>query len=105
LYPNDIVVGHYYDVKKIKELINGTLVLVLVSGKLILRRIYVLKDKIVLRADHTNIEDKEYEIKDVKELWKIKYSFLKRVPEFKDDLENQISLLASELNKIKKQLK
>jgi hypothetical protein len=105
LYPNDIVVGHYYDVKRIKELINGTLVLVLVSGKLILRRIYVLKDKIVLRADHTNIEDKEYEIKDVKELWKIKYSFLKRVPEFKDDLENQISLLASELNKIKKQLK
>ena len=105
LYPNDVVVGHYYDVSRIKELINGTLVLVLVSDKLILRRIYVLKDKIVLRADHTNIEDKEFEIKDVKELWEIKYSFFKRVPEFKDDMENQISLLASELNKIKKQLK
>ena len=45
LYPNDVVIGHYHDVSRIKELINGTLVLVLVSGKLILRRIYVLKDK------------------------------------------------------------
>jgi len=105
LYPNDIVVGHYFPVNKIKELLNGTLVLVLVSGKLILRRIYVLKDKVVLRADHSNIEDKEFEKKNIKEIWKIKYSFFKRIPEFKDDLEDQLSILANELNKIKKQLK
>lgn len=105
LYPNDIVVGHYFPVNKIKELLNGTLVLVLVSGKLILRRIYVMKDKIVLRADHSNIEDKEFEKKDIKEIWKIKYSFFKRIPELKDDLEDQLSMLANELNKIKKQLK
>ena len=79
--------------------------LVLVSGKLILRRIYVLKDKVVLRADHSNIDDKEFEKKDIKEIWKIKYSFFKRIPELKDDLEDQLSLLANELNKIKKQLK
>ena len=105
LYPNDIVVGHYYPVNKIKELLNGTLVLVLVSGKLILRRIYVLKDKVVLRADHSNIDDKEFEKKDIKEIWKIKYSFFKRIPELKDDLEDKLSILANELNKIKKQLK
>jgi len=105
LYPNDIVVGHYYPVNKIKELLNGTLVLVLVSGRLILRRIYVLKDKVVLRADHSNIEDKEFLKKDITEIWKIKYSFFKRIPEVKDDLEDKLLLLANELNKIKQQLK
>ncbi len=104
-YPNDIVVGHYFPINKIKELVNGTLVLVMVTNKLILRRIYTLKNKIVLRADHSNIEDVEYELKDVKEIWEIKYSFFKRVPELKDDLEDQLSLLANELDKIKRQLK
>ena len=70
-----------------------------------MRRIYVMKDKVVLRADHSNIEDKEFEKKDIKEIWKIKYSFFKRIPELKDDLEDQLSMLANELNKIKKQLK
>lgn len=105
LYPNDVVVGHYFPINKIKDLLNGTLVLILISGKLILRRIYVLKDKVVLRADHSNIEDKEYLTKDIKEIWKIKYSFFKRIPEFKDDVEDQLSILANELNKIKNQLK
>jgi len=105
LFPNDIVVGHYFPASKLKELLNGTLVLVLVANKLILRRIYVLKDKIVLKADHSSIEDKEFEKKDIKEIWKIKYTFFKRLPEHKDDLEDKLSLLANELSKIKKQLK
>lgn len=104
LYPNDIVIGHYFPVNKIKELLNGTLVLVLVAGKLILRRIYVMKSKVVLRADHTNIEDKEFEKSDVLEIWKIKYVFYKRIPEYKDDLEDQLSLLANELSKIKRKI-
>ena len=104
LYPNDIVIGHYFPVNKIKELLNGTLVLVLVSGKLILRRIYVLKNKIVLRADHANIEDKEFGKKDIDEIWKIKYAFFKRIPDFKDDVEDQLSILANELNKIKRKI-
>jgi transcriptional regulator with XRE-family HTH domain len=104
LYPNDIVVGHYFPINKTKELLNGTLVLVLISEKLILRRIYVLKDKIVLRADHSNIEDKEFMKKDIKEIWKIKYSFFKRIPEFKDDLEDKVSLLANELSMIKRKI-
>ena len=104
LYPNDVVVGHYFPIENVKELLNGTLVLVLVEGKLILRRIYVLKNSIVLRADHVNIEDKEFDKKEIKEIWKIKYVFFKRIPEYKDDLEDQLLLLTSELAKIKKKI-
>lgn len=104
LYPNDIVVGHHFPVDKVKELLNGTLVLVLVGGKLILRRIYVLKDKVVLRADHSNIDDKEFEKKDIKEIWKIKYVFFKRLPDYKDDLEEQLLMLTNELTKIKRKI-
>ena len=104
LYPNDVVVGHYYPVDNIKELLNGTLVLVLVASKLVLRRIHVLKDTIVLRADHVNIEDKEFEKKDIKEIWKIKYVFFKRLPEYKDDLEEQLLMLTNELSKIKRKI-
>ncbi len=104
LFPNDIVIGHYYPTDKIKDLINGTLVLILVDQKLILRRIYVLKDKVVLKADHSNIEDKSFDKKDIQEIWKIKYVFYKRIPDYKDDIENQLSLLSEELNKIKKKM-
>lgn len=104
LFPNDIVIGHYFPIEKIKELLNGTLVLALVANKLIFRRIYVLKDTIVLKADHASIEDKEFEKKDIKEIWKIKYVFYKRLPEYKDNLEDQLSLLANELSKIKRKI-
>ncbi|MFD0962638.1 helix-turn-helix domain-containing protein [Pseudofulvibacter geojedonensis] len=104
LYPNDIVVGHYFPVNKIKELLNGTLVLVLVKGKLILRRLYLVKNTVVLRADHINIDDKEFDKKDIDEIWKIKYVFYKRIPDYKDDLEDQLSILANELSKIKRKI-
>lgn len=104
LYPNDIVVGHYFPVDKIQELLNGTLVLVLVKGKLILRRLYLVKNTVVLRADHVNIDDKEFDKKDIDEIWKIKYAFFKRIPDFKDDVEDQLSILANELNKIKRKI-
>ena len=104
LFPNDIVIGHHYPVNKTKELINGTLVLVLAEQKLILRRIYILKDQIVLKADHKNIEDKVFDRKDIQEIWKIKYAFYKRIPDYKDNIEDKLSLLSDELNKIKRQL-
>ncbi len=104
LFPNDIVIGHYFPVDKIKELINGTLVLILVDQKLILRRIYILKDKVVLKADHANIEDKSFDKKDIQEIWKIKYAFFKRIPDYKDDIENQLSILSKELTKLKRKI-
>ncbi len=104
LFPNDVVIGSSFPVSKLKELENGALVLVLVEDKLILRRAYVVKSKIVLRADHSSIEDKEFDKKGIKEIWKIKYVFYKRLPEVTDDLEDQMLLLTRELNKIKKRM-
>ena len=105
LFPNDIVIGHYYPLNKLKDLINGTLVLILVDQKLILRRAYVLKDQIVLKADHSNVEDKTFFIKDVQEIWKIKYVFYKRIPDLKDDIEDQLNLLSQEIDKLKRKMK
>jgi hypothetical protein len=104
LFPKDIVVGHEFPLTKIKELINGTLVLVLLSNKLILRRVYVLKEGIVLRADHNNIDDIVLNKKDIKEIWKIKYVFYKRIPEVHDALEERFLLLSEQLNELKKRI-
>ena len=43
LFPNDVVIGRYYPLNKIKDLINGTMVLALAHQKLILRRVYIVK--------------------------------------------------------------
>ena len=56
---------------------------------------------ILLRADHKNIEDKEYQFSDIKELWRIRYVFYKRVPEFGDLLEDKLLFLEKELVKLK----
>ncbi|NQY05217.1 MAG: transcriptional regulator, partial [Flavobacteriaceae bacterium] len=104
LFPKDIAVGHEYPVNKVKDLINGTLVLVLTSNKLILRRVYTTKEQIVLRADHINIDDIELNTKDIVEIWKIKYVFYKRIPDVNDELEQRLLLLSNELNAIKKKI-
>ncbi|WP_028887727.1 helix-turn-helix domain-containing protein [Tenacibaculum ovolyticum] len=104
LYPKDIVVGEFVPKEVIKKLNNGIVVLVLVEDALILRRLYVTKKEVVLRADHKNIEDKKYELKDVKELWRIRYVFFKRLPEFNDLLEEKMLFLEQEFTKLKNRL-
>lgn len=100
-YPKDVVVGDEYAIDKIKDLPNGTLVLVTTNDRLILRRIYNLKNDVVLRADHNNIEDITIDEASIKEIWRIKYVFFKRLPDFNDELEQRLLLLSSELQKIK----
>ena len=104
LYPKDIVVGEFVPKEVIKKLNNGIVVLVLVEDALILRRLYVAKKEVVLRADHKNIEDKKYELKDIKELWRIRYVFFKRLPEFNDLLEEKMLFLEQEFTKLKNSL-
>ena len=101
LFPKDIVVGEFVPLNVIKKLNNGELALVLVKDELVLRRLYITKKMIVLRADHKNIEDKEYQFSDIKELWRIRYVFYKRVPEFGDLLEDKLLFLEKELVKLK----
>ncbi|CAL2075680.1 helix-turn-helix transcriptional regulator [Tenacibaculum sp. 190524A02b] len=101
LYPKDIVIGEQVPLEIIPKLNNGDLALVLVEDQLILRRLYVTKKDIVLRADHKNIEDKCYKLSDVKELWRIRYVFFKRLPEFGDPIEEKLLLLEREFAKLK----
>ncbi|WP_420552761.1 helix-turn-helix domain-containing protein [Tenacibaculum aiptasiae] len=104
LFPKDVVVGEFVPKNVIEKLNNGVLALVLVNDELILRRLYVTNDEIVLRADHKNIEDKTYALSDVKELWRIRYAFFKRLPEFNDVLEEKLLFLEQEFTKLKNRL-
>mgnify|MGYP005994255493 CR=1 FL=1 len=104
LYPNDIVVGEFVPNPVIKKLNNGELALTLVNNELILRRLYTTKNSIVLRADHKNVPDKEFNFKDIKELWKVRYVFFRRVPDFNNALEDKLLLLQQEFIQLKKRL-
>lgn len=104
LYPKDVVVGEFVPMEVIKKLNNGVLVLAMVEDELILRRLYVTKDTAVLRADHKNIDDKSFPLTDIKELWRIRYVFFKRVPESNDLLEEKLLFLEQEFSKLKNRL-
>ncbi len=103
-YPKDVVIGERVPASVIKKLNNGTLVFALADNKLIFRRLYTTKSNIVLRADHKNIEDEEYAISDIKELWRVRYVFCRRIPEFGDDVEDKLLLIERELMKMKNRL-
>lgn len=105
LYPKDIVIGERVPKEIYKKLNNGTLVLVLVKDKLILRRLYIAQSDVVLRADHKSIDDFSYKINEIKELWRIRYVFFKRLPEFNNNrLEEKMSFLEEEITKLKGKL-
>jgi len=103
-YPKDIVVGEKVPSDVIKKLNNGTLVVVLTETKLIFRRLYVTNNSVVLRADHKNIEDDEYPISDIKEMWRVRYVFCKRIPEFTDGMEGKLQMIEQELLRMKEKL-
>ncbi len=103
-YPKDVVIGEKVPSTIIKKLNNGTLVFVLVDNKLIFRRLYLTKGNAVLRADHKNIEDEEFPVSDIKELWRVRYVFCRRIPEFGDHVEEKLLLIEQELMKMKNRL-
>ncbi|MBQ4818738.1 helix-turn-helix transcriptional regulator [Aquimarina sp. MMG016] len=104
-YPKDIVIGEKVPSQVIKKLNNGTLVFVVVDDKLIFRRLYITKNSAVLRADHKNIEDEEFPVADIKEMWRVRYVFCKRIPEFADQMQDKLLMIEQELMKMKDKLK
>ena len=103
-YPKDVIIGEKVPSTVIKKLNNGTLVFVVVDDKLIFRRLYVTKGNAVLRADHKNIEDSTYPLSDIKELWRVRYVFFRRIPEFGDLVEDKLMMIEQELLKMKNRL-
>ena len=76
----------------------------MVNTKIIFRRLYILKNQVTLRADHKNIEDEQFPISEVKELWRVRYVFCKRIPDFTHTFDDKISFIEQELEKIKNKL-
>lgn len=101
LFPKDIVIGEIIPKNVFKKLNNGHLVLAVFKDQLVLRRCYLSGNTITLRADHKNIDDLEFPIKEIKELWRIRYVFYHRVPELSDGLEEKMALLEAQFMKIK----
>lgn len=104
LFPKDIVIGEMIPKEVYKKLNNGHLVLAVFEDQLVLRRCYLSGNIITLRADHKNIDDLEFPIKEVKELWRIRYVFYHRVPELADGLEEKMAMLQAQFLQIKGEL-
>ncbi|WP_339847926.1 helix-turn-helix transcriptional regulator [uncultured Dokdonia sp.] len=104
LFPKDIVIGEMIPKDVYKKLNNGHLVLAVFEDQLVLRRCYLSGNTITLRADHKNIDDLEFPIRAVKELWRIRYVFYHRVPELADGLEEKMAMLQAQFLQIKGEL-
>ncbi|WP_124979091.1 helix-turn-helix domain-containing protein [Nonlabens xiamenensis] len=104
LYPKDVVVGEWVPSPVIKKLNNGTIVLVLTGDALILRRLYVTDKGLILRADHKNIEDICVQKKEVREMWRIRYVFFRRIPEYTDQFEDKLAILERQMRELREQM-
>jgi transcriptional regulator with XRE-family HTH domain len=101
LYPKDVVIGEKVPFSVIKKLNNGTVVLCVCNQSLILRRLYSTDKGLVLRADHKNLDDIKIATKDVKELWRVRYVFYRRLPEISSDFEDKLALLELQMRELK----
>lgn len=106
LYPKDVVIGEFVPTSVYKKLNNGNIVLALVKDELILRRLYIAKNKLTLRADHKSVDDLTFELNEIKELWKVRYVFFKRIPEQNSgkNVEEKLNFLEQEFLKLKNKL-
>ncbi len=104
-YPKDVVVGEFVPKAVIPKLNNGTLIFCVYERQIIFRRLYIIKDTLVLRADHKNIKDIEINLSKISELWRVRYVFCRRIPEFSNQLEDQLVLIQHEISQLKNQLR
>ncbi len=101
LYPKDVIIGEYIPLDETEAYGNGEVVIAIVNDEVIVRKIYCIADQIVLKAEHKNIEEKIFSRSALKELWLAKYSFIRRLPELGDEVENKLLFLEKELLKLK----
>lgn len=103
-YPKDIVIGEKVPSTVIKKLNNGTLVFALVNNSIIFRRLYITKNEFIFRADHKNIDDEVFNLSEIKELWRVRYIFCKRIPVFSNSFEDKLLSMEQEIIKMKAKL-
>ncbi|WBL20918.1 helix-turn-helix domain-containing protein [Zunongwangia sp. HRR-M8] len=104
--PKDVVIGEKIEQESYTKIANGNLVLIMVHDKLLLRKFYHSDEHITLRATNKNIDDIKIQLKDIKEMWCVKYCFLKRIPENNNvEIEQKLSFLEQEFMKLKENFK
>jgi transcriptional regulator with XRE-family HTH domain len=101
LYPKDVVIGEKVPSNVIKKLNNGTVVLCVCEKEIILRRLYLTDKGLVLRADHKNLDDITISTKAVRELWRVRYVFYRRLPEIATDFEDKLAVLEMQMRELK----
>ncbi len=104
LYPKDVVIGEAIPKIRISDLEEGTLSMLLLEEDFLIRRIFINDNKIVLKADHESVPDKEINPKELKELWVVKYIFNHRLPYRTNSLEERVRVLEQEFTKLKSSL-
>jgi transcriptional regulator with XRE-family HTH domain len=102
LFPNDVIIAENVPLDVVPKLNAGTMVLAVTAGKFILRRMYVTGKNITLRADHKNIEDLSIKLTNVKELWRVRYVFYRRLPEAANDITSKMNALQKQMEELRK---
>ncbi len=101
LFPKDIVIGERVPTTVIKNLNNGAIVFLVTKDNLILRRLYVTSQGLVLRADHKSITDIQLALCDIKELWRVRYVFYRRLPDLSSNFEEKLALLEQQMQELR----
>jgi transcriptional regulator with XRE-family HTH domain len=104
MFPKDIAIGEWIPPTVYSKLNNGTLVFAVSEKDIILRRLFITNDTFVLRAEHKNVDDIELQLKEVKEMWRVRYVFYHRLPETNFNLEEKLFQLEKDFDRLKNDL-
>lgn len=102
LFPNDLIIAELVPLDIVPKLNAGTMVLVVTADKFILRRMYVTGKNLILRADHKNIEEVSIKLSEIKELWRARYVFYRRLPEVANDITSKMNALQKQMEELRK---
>ncbi len=101
LYPKDIVIGEKVPKSAFKKLNSNTLVFVHNGKQMLLRKYYATQSQLLLKAEHQGIEDTQWAWKEVKEMWRVRYIFYRRVPnETAHSLLTKLNELEAKVNEM-----
>jgi len=104
--PKDVVIGEHILAEDFTKIENGSLVIVLVHGKIFFRKFYHSSATVTLRATNTNIDDLEVSPTEIKEMWSVCYTFFKRLPENNNvEIEQKLNFLEQEFMKLRQNFK
>jgi len=104
-YPNDIVIGEKVPVGEFDQVAKGAYCVVITSNAVIFRRWHASQNEVSLRADHQHIADLVLQVSEIKELWLVRHVFCKRIPDFSNRVEDRLTLLQQEVQRIHELLK